>query len=44
MLFLGLLSVPEEPPAYDGMSDEKLLIQAGKGDKEAFHRLMNREY
>ena len=44
MLFLGLLSVPEEPPAYDGMSDEKLLIQAGKGDKEAFHRLYENTY
>ena len=44
MLFLGLLSVPEEPPAYDGMSDEKLLIQAGKGDKDAFHRLYENTY
>lgn len=44
MLFLGLLSVPEEPPAYDGMSDEKLLIQAGKGDKEAFRRLYEGTY
>ena len=44
MLFFGLLSVPEEPPAYDGMSDEKLLLQAAKGDKEAFHRLYENTY
>ena len=44
MLFLGLLSVPEEPPAYDGMSNEKLLTAAGKGDKEAFHRLYENTY
>lgn len=39
MFLMGIFSTLEEPPSYERMSDEKLLLLVAKGDKEAFHRL-----
>lgn len=39
MFFMGIFAAPEEPVAYDRLSDEKLLLLVAKGDQEAFHRL-----
>ncbi len=39
MFLMGIFAAMEDAPAYDRMSDEKLLLLVAKGDKEAFHRL-----
>lgn len=39
MFLMGIFSTLVEPPAYDKISDEKLLLLVAQGDKEAFARL-----
>lgn len=39
MFLMGIFSTLVEPPAYDKISDEKLLLLVAQGDKEAFAQL-----
>jgi RNA polymerase sigma factor (sigma-70 family) len=39
MLFPGLMAMPGDPQEDDSRALEKLLIAAGDGDREAFHKL-----
>lgn len=44
MFILGMMALADDQPETDDRADEKLLVSAGRGDKESFRKLYENTY